>query len=325
MYELRALNAVPGRQRVEYFNSLVGEIFAPMRCEPRTESGAEFNAEIATQQLQQVGLAAIKGSPLDVYRRRSEIARAEQSVFLVKVQVEGESLVRQRGREAHLRPGDFVMCLTSEPYELHFDDNYSQLVLSVPQPLLAETVRHPEQHLGVRMASEVGANGLFSRFVTMVGARMHQLDGVLAQRLEANVIGLLSTTLGHAQEVQKHHLLESGAKGEYLQRIKAFIRSHLCDQNLNLAWIAASHAISVRYLHMLFAGEGETVSRYVQRLRLEACQSALADPAFADYSVAEIAYHFGFNGASHFSRVFKARFGETPARSRRACQARLEG
>ncbi|MFT6958204.1 MAG: AraC family transcriptional activator of tynA and feaB, partial [Halieaceae bacterium] len=72
-----------------------------------------------------------------------------------------------------------------------------------------------------------------------------------------------------------------------------------------------------RYLHMLFADEGESVSRYIQRLRLEACAAALRDLAFADYSASEIAYHFGFNDASHFSRVFKALFGEAPARYRK--------
>ena len=317
MFELKTVNQLPARQRLDYFNTLVSDTFFPMSCEPNGEYEGNFHAEIKSQQLQQVGLAAIKSSPLDVYRRPSEIARATEAVYLVKVQVNGESLIRQRGREAHLQPGDFAMCLSSEPYELHFSGDYAQLILSVPQSLLDECVRFPEQHLGVRMDSQVGVNGLFSHFVTMLGSRMDQLDGVLAQRLEANVIDLLSTTLGHAQETQKREVLGAGVKWEYLQRIKAFIRSHLCDEKLTPAMVAEHHAISTRYLHMLFSEEVESVSRFIQRLRLESCQSALADTAFAAYSVSEIAYRFGFNDASHFSRVFKTQFGETPASFRK--------
>ena len=317
MFQQQTVDHLPVRQRLECFDHMVSDTFFPMHCQPLRGFDGEFAGQIETQQLGRVGLAAIKSSPLDVYRNRSHIGRASEAVYLVKVQVKGESLVKQRGREAYLCPGDFTLCLSSEPYELHFKSDYSQVVLSVPQPLLEECVRHPEQHLGVRMNSQVGANGLFSQFVTSIGARLNELDGVLAQRLEANVIDLLSTTLGHAQEMQKHDLLNSGVKREYLQRIKSFIRTHLHDERLCPAWIAASQDISTRYLHMLFEGEGKSISRYIQRLRLESCKAALEDRDFSDYSVSEIAYRLGFNDASHFSRVFKACFGQSPARYRK--------
>ncbi len=321
MYELKTVNQLPAGQRLEYFHTLVSDTFFPMRCERAAEYQGDFRAEIKLQRMDQVGLAAIWSSPLDVYRRNSEIGQASDAVYLVKVQVRGESLICQRGREAHLRPGDFALCLSCEPYELHFTDDYAQLVLSIPQPLLNERVRFPERQLGARMASEVGANGLFSQFVTMLGARMGQLDGVLAQQLEANVLDLLSTTLGYAQETRKHDVPGAGVKWEYLRRIKVFIRGHLCDAKLTPTMVAAYHGISTRYLHMLFAEEDESVSRYIQRLRLESCQAALVDRNFADYSVSEIAFRFGFNDASHFSRVFKNQFGETPAGFRKQRQS----
>ncbi|MEP1593778.1 MAG: helix-turn-helix domain-containing protein, partial [Halieaceae bacterium] len=204
-----------------------------------------------------------------------------------------------------------------EPYELHFRESYSQVVLAVPQTMLEEYVTQPQRHLGVRMRAADGANGLFSQFVANIGARLENMDGVLAQRLEANVIDLLCTTLGYAADTQKHDALSSGLKDEYLSRIKAYIRNHLAEDSLTPAVLAARHDISTRYLHMLFADSGESVSRFIQRLRLEACESAFREPAFDSYSVSEIAFRFGFNDASHFSRVFKQQYGETPARFRK--------
>lgn len=117
---------------------------------------------------------------------------------------------------------------------------------------------------------------------------------MLARRLEANVIDLLATTLGYAQEARKRDMLSAGVKCEYIHRIKHFIRRNLDDDRLGPDWIASAHQISTRYLHMLFEGESMSISRYIQSLRLEACRAALADAAFERYSVSEIAYRFGF-------------------------------
>jgi AraC-like DNA-binding protein len=312
------LQGVPAAERFEFFHSQVSEIFCPMSCERSVNCQGDFSAGILSQQLGNLGFSAVKSSPLDVYRRHTDISAATDSMYLVKVQVEGQGLVQQKGREAHLTPGDFTLCLSSEPYELHFEESYAQVVLSVPQSLLDECVHQPSQHLGVRMDSCVGANGLFSQFVTSIAGRLDTMDGVLAQRLEANVIDLLATTLGYAQEAQKRNLLNAGVKSEYIQRIKHFIRRNLDDERLGPEWIASAHQISTRYLHMLFEGESVSISRYIQQLRLESCRAALEDPSFARYSVSDIAYRFGFKDASHFSRSFKSEFGETPARYRRA-------
>lgn len=312
--------ASPGSS-FEQFGSQVSEIFFPMDCDLSRDCQSTFQATLTSRQLGQVGFAAVRSSPLDVYRRRTHIAQVADAMYLVKVQVSGEGLVEQRGKQAHLYPGDFTLCLSSEPYELHFPTNYSQAVLAVPETVMLEYVHRPDRHLGVRMDSKVGANGLFTQFVSSIALRLDGMDGVLAQRLEANVIDLLATTLGYAQDSERHDLLNSGARLEYRRRIKGFIRKHLHDDRLGPDWIAAAHNISTRYLHMLFEGESVSISRYILRLRLQACRAALMDAAFSHYSVSEIAYRFGFKDSSHFSRAFKMEFGATPARFRKSSQA----
>lgn len=307
-----------GLQDFEQFDNQVCEVFFPMACEMPSAQRKDFRGSIERRQLGEVGFAAVRSSPLDVYRRRSHIGQVADTQYLVKVQVEGESLVRHRGLEAHLRPGDFTVCLSSEPYELHFAAAYSQVVLAVPQPIMEDCLHHPERHLGVRRDAQVGANGLFSQFVTSIASRLDDMDGVLAQRLEANVIDLLATTLSHSEEAERRERLEVGVKCEHLHRIKHFIRSHLHDDRLTPAWVAQSQGISTRYLHMLFENEGTSVSRYILAMRLEACRQALDNDSFQRYSIADIAYRFGFKDPAHFSRAFKRVFGDSPARYRRA-------
>jgi AraC-like DNA-binding protein len=304
---------------LDQFNGQVGRLFFPMACEGSRERA--FRGTLESHRLGQVGLAVVKSTPLDVHRRKSDIGQAADLVYMVKVQAKGESLVRHCGREAHLRPGDFTLCSSAEPYQLHFPGDYCQVVLAIPACVMEQCVRQPARYLGLRMDAGSGANGLFSQFLGSLASRFDAVDGVLAQRLEANVMDLLATTLEHTRDEQRRELQDCGVRYDYLQRIKAFIRRHLDDDCLAPDWIAQSHGISTRYLHMLFETESLSVSRYIQQLRLEACRAALADSAFGHYSVAEIAYRFGFKDPSHFSRVFKAGFGVTPAGFRKHCRA----
>lgn len=306
---------------LDTFDCQVRDTFFPMECSLARGYLGEFRGLLSSRQFGQLGFAAVKSTPLDVYRRRSHIGEVSDSIYLVKVQVAGQSHVMQRGREAHLHPGDFTLCLSSEPYELHFASEYSQVVLAVPSALMEECVHQPERHLGVRMAAEQGANGLFSQFVASIAQRLDSMDGVLAQRLEANVIDLLATTLAHNGDSQRRDLHCNGVKQEYLHRIRHFIRKHLGDDSLGPDSIAAAHNISTRYLHMLFEAESVSISRYIQQLRLQTCCQALSDSAFSRFTVAEVAYHFGFKDASHFSRAFKAEYGLTPAQYRRRSHA----
>jgi AraC-like DNA-binding protein len=68
---------------------------------------------------------------------------------------------------------------------------------------------------------------------------------------------------------------------------------------------------------MIFATSSETVSSYILRRRLEECARQLSDPHWSGHSIAEIAFAWGFNSASHFTRSFRDRFGASPRHYRR--------
>jgi AraC-like DNA-binding protein len=71
---------------------------------------------------------------------------------------------------------------------------------------------------------------------------------------------------------------------------------------------------------MIFAREGECISSYVLRRRLEETARQLVDPRWRGRSICEIAFTWGFNSAPHFSRSFREQFG-MPPREYRARQA----
>ena len=108
----------------------------------------------------------------------------------------------------------------------------------------------------------------------------------------------------------------SKSRAATMARVKTLIEELLPDFTLDTAMIARRAGLSPRYLNGLFGDEGTSLMRHVWRRRLERCAKDLCDPRRAGERVAEIAFRWGFNDASHFSRAFKQRFGCAPGEFR---------
>src|SRR5208282_2570249 len=83
---------------------------------------------------------------------------------------------------------------------------------------------------------------------------------------------------------------------------------------------------SVRGLHRLFAEDpAGSVSRFLWQRRLIRCADALRDPSRAHLTITDVCFSYGFSSSSHFSRLFKDRYGIAPARYRieLACPIRV--
>jgi len=110
---------------------------------------------------------------------------------------------------------------------------------------------------------------------------------------------------------------ESPSSAEQVRRqVRAYIDLHLRDPELAIDDIAAALGLSKRYLHMCFAAEGVSIADYLWQARLDQSRRELERDAGSGRTVTDVAFACGFNSSSHFSRLFKARFGRSPSRLR---------
>ena len=87
------------------------------------------------------------------------------------------------------------------------------------------------------------------------------------------------------------------------------------EQPLSLKDLAKQCGISERQLDRIFNRHiGTSPSQHYRELRLVRASGLLKQTSF---SVAEIAISCGFQSASHLSKFFKRKFGETPLQHRR--------
>jgi AraC-like DNA-binding protein len=317
VYDIYSSAALPQLQRFEFFRDVVDRVFCPMQIEPKASAERAFVGNVAVRELRSVRLAHVATSACAVRRRSQDIARLTHPGYLVKFQLAGQSLWMQRGREVHLRPGDFVICSTMEPYSLRFLEDYSMPVLALSEPQMRHLVPNPDQFLGMRMDGEDADCGLLSSFIGQVVARMGKMAEPMLLKVEANILDLLGAVLA----------ARAGAKTlppeTQRERIRSYIQQHLQDHRLSPASIAADLGISVRYVHSLFKDEPLTIGQFIRELRVRACRADLeAEPPPA--SLTELALKWGFYDLSHMSRCFRDEYRISPKEIRAARAARAD-
>ena len=319
MYESFPVDSVGPRERLDYFQSVVDRVFCPMHVQQNAVSMASFRASIEIAHLGSIKLAKVTGSAAKVQRNAGHVSRLADAPYLVKFQVSGESRWTQRRREAHLRPGDFVICSMAEPYTLEFRGAYEMPVLALSVATMRKLTPDPDRFLGTKMLREDADCGLLSSFVAQVVARMSRLGEPMIRRVEANILDLLGGVLSARAD---RRTLSPAVE---LCQIKAYIDNHLHDGRLRPATIAAAFAMSPRRLHSLFEAESLSVGTHIRNQRVNACRRLLLEEGPArGRSLTDIALSCGFYDLSHMSRCFRDRFGLSPRefRSQRGARPR---
>jgi AraC-like DNA-binding protein len=308
---------VHARDRLAYWRDAICDVFVGLDCAPLARGA--FRGCITTQDTGPATFSEVASQPQHVVRSRRQIAKSSDDFYLVSLQLAGEGFVQQDGREAHLRPGDLALYDSTRPYVLHFEGDFRQLVLQAPRAALRSRLGAADNLTAVAIPGAQGVGRLVSEALRGIGAEIVRLDGPTADRLAENALDLLATGLGAA--LPNSAPADSARRTLHVRRIKSYVQARLGDPALSPATIAAAAGVSPRYLHRLFEAEEQSIGRWIWAVRLEHCHRDLADPAQAGRSVTDIAFAWGFNDIAHFSRSFRARYGESP-RAFRARQFR---
>jgi AraC-like DNA-binding protein len=305
---------VEPRRKMEYWNDYATDSFTPIVSDP--VDVPSFNAHLSRTQLHGITLAEVYSDAQIVRHSQTHVARARKAIFFLHMQLDGVGVVRQSGREALLRSGDFAITDTTRPYELVFDDSKRMLVIGVEHELMRRYLRNPEDWVSMRMPGDVGLSGVTSELLRAFwkALRGAQLDSAMAPRVMYAALELLSGASLGKQPQGGRSSMAIRQRG----RILDYIETHLGDADLSPSTIGRACGITPRYLHHLFMDEDETVARYVLRRRLEECSKALISVSQRNRTLTSIAFDHGFNSPTHFGRAFRERFGMTPREYRRA-------
>lgn len=250
-----------------------------------------------------------------VARTRTMIAPHDPGLLKVCLQLRGSARINQDGREAEIVAGDISMCDTSRPYVVSFDHNdgdFELLAFTFPLAMMSLPVDALRRLTATRVSGSEGIGLLVSPFLRGLAEAAIRDRLTFNGRLALNTISLLETAFRERLELGQSPGDVERTGASRLVTIQTWLDGRLADPALTPDLVAATHHISVRYLHRLFAAEGTSVSRWVKERRLAGSRRELADPALARYSVGVIAARWGMYDAAAFSRAFRAVYGVSP-------------
>ena len=294
-------------ERESLWQDTICEAFFPLDIS--FESTKPFHGSLSSWSLGEASLTKISCDGL-VYRRHARHLLHEQDdVYLITVPCESEVQLRQDGREASCRRGQFVVQHGGMPYEFCQALPSQSWVLGIPSRVLRARIAVPERFACISFDATSGVGAMFVDMIGLIAGRMKETDSATRVMSGGHLIDILAMAISSDSGVSRSDM--SSARIAHLYRAENFIRRNLAI-NLTPEIVADHCGISVRYLHSLFSGQGQSVSQWIKVQRLLMCKKLLGDPSRKE-TISEVAYEWGFSDQAHFSRLFRTEFGYTPS------------
>lgn len=258
---------------------------------------------------QSLQLSVIHSNSLTIQRGSRTISHAGLDNYFAVVLLNGRYALQQQGREVFLRAGDMTLYDATQPHRIHCPEAFSKLIVSIPRPLLHQTLPTAGQHIATLIDGQQGLGAVLAALIRTLAGQVHHLAPQHFDASADTALALLGLTLQALADPGATH---SRSRALSLLQVKQWLADHWHDSALDSDRIAAATGYSSRYINQLFADEHTSLMRYVWQQRLQHSAERLSRPDWQPCSISEIAVASGFNDFSHFSRAFKQQFGLSP-------------
>ena len=228
--------------------------------------------------------------------------------FLLTLIVRGEGIQTLNGEAIPFAPGDLFLLSPADFHENTVKDagGYDYYGVKFPYELLdarlaagASLASFP---IHVRLPAEVAARAeaIFSSLVDECAHTDRTASDVMRRCLVEELFVLALRSLPHG---------DSFNHSAFMNRALGYLHSHFFE-SITVADAAAYTGYTPNYFNMLFGRAfGIPFGEYLRKMRLSYARNLLS---LRGASVTEAAAESGFVSLSHFSRAFRAEFGESP-------------
>ncbi|QRM32719.1 helix-turn-helix domain-containing protein [Microvirga sp. VF16] len=271
-----------------------------------------FQVKIESYHLGPLLLGSVAASAQEFRRSAVTIARSGVDHYLVQLYPVGGYAGDAEGRAVHVRPGD--LSILDMARTLHTRAaTFQNLSLVVPRSVLAPLVRNPDGLHGLVLSGQSALGHLLTTYLSTIYEAANSFTSDEGARICDATAHLVAGCFGPAGDA--HETTTVAKRAALILTIKRYIDNNLADPSLTVDRIAREFRLSRATLSRMFEPLGG-LAAFIRARRMLRCFSEITSPAHAHRSIADIAYSWGFNNDTAFSRTFRGMFDLSPREAR---------
>lgn len=297
--------------RRHFWEEAINQYVIHIDCPITSDSPLE--AELQHSHGDIISVNHIAANRHSVQRSRIDIGEDSRDSLFICLMTKGNGYSYQGVNSANHMPGDIVIYDTSKPYGHGFPNDMGMYVLDVPRSIAERDLGVVDSLIKIDRNLQCGRSSP-SAVLRLLESKADSYDAFQLKTEEVMYHIQVLSGLNGAQFNQKNRNL-------LFFKCKAFIEQQLTSPNLNVEMISHHLSVSCRQIARAFEANGMTVSRFIWQSRLQKSREDILN--LANLSITDIAYKWGFNHSSHFSRAYKLYFDESPQTTRKQNRQKL--
>jgi AraC-like DNA-binding protein len=282
-------------------------------------SGGRPRMDLTFLPLGRAAAGSLGGTPMEVVRGKGHLKDGADG-FVLEIVSAGSVLFEHAGQEHVYQPGTACLIDHARPHRgFGFRAGSAIRNVTVDTAALNALVAHPEDVAGspIRPGPALRLLDGYLRSLQEIG----EPPPGLAPIIGGHLLDLVAAVLGPSRQAAET-VAAGGVKAARRQAILAEIARRFSDPGFNVDHAARAVGLSRRYVQELLQETGRSFTDHLLERRLERAFAMLTDGRCPNLPVIDIAYASGFGDISHFNRVFRRRYGETPSGVRTASTGR---
>lgn len=311
---------LPENGRVDAFRETYSTFVVP--CEIEVPEAEGFWGSLESRRFGDVTVATVAGSAMRCRIEPSVAARGEAGL-LIDIMASGQVLFEQGRNSSVLTPGVTHLCVTQMPFHYLHDPGFASRSIVIPERQLGAVTGDIERLAGLTIGPDSPEMRLMASYLESLDLA-HGYCCASEATFSRHLVELGLSAISRLLKAEDP-TGGSGLKAARLRQLRRLVDEAYGNPVLSAAVAARQIGVTERYVQKLAETAGTTFSAMLMERRLTEAWHRLSVDAEPSATVQDIAWAVGFSDASHFTRAFRRRFGDTPSVVRGSSRLRSAG
>jgi len=274
------------------------------------DDDASVRAATEVVEMHEGPASALRGKKDSSMRVAVNLVKDGSDDFHFVISQSGSQDATQGGRDLRFGHGDATLMRLCVPGMVRSHEGIVAVVMVIPFAELKARVADVDSAVVQRVPRRSEPLRLLHGYVRSLQRSLPGASTKAHETFRRHIIDLVALAVTPGAAVGESEL--SAVAAARLDAALGHIAARFQEPDLAVTSIARSQGISPRYLQRLIETTGTTFTARLTELRLQRAFALLIEARDGTRRISDIALQAGFSDISHFNRLFRSRFGDTP-------------